>query len=70
MNQAVEMTSRLLNLLTHFLIAVHVKHVCDQVKRILIVLDIRVQTSKVEAICEIIFVDLTEVFVAAGGDEL
>jgi len=37
---------------------------------VLIVVDFGVETGEVEAVREVFFVDLTKVFVAAGGDEL
>jgi hypothetical protein len=70
MNEAVKMPSRLLDLLPHIIVAVEVKDIGDQIERILIVLNFSVQSRQVEAIGQVFFVNLAEVFVAAGGDEL
>lgn len=70
MNQTVEMPCGLLDLLPHIVIAVQVEDISDKVKSVLIVLDVRIETSKVEAIREIVFVDLAEIFVASRRDEL
>ena len=64
------MPGRLLNLLPHLIVAVEVKDVGDEVEGILVVLDIGVEPCKIEAVGEVVFVYLAEVFVAAGGDEL
>ena len=60
----------LLNLLSHVVVDLHVKDVGHKVQRILIVLDLRIQAGQVEAIREIVFVNLAEVFIASGRDEL
>lgn len=70
MNQTVEMPCGLLDLLPHIVIAVQVEDISDKVKSVLIVLDVRIETSKVEAIREIVLVDLAEVLVSSGRDEL
>ena len=54
----------------HVIIAVEVKHVGDQVKRILVVLYFGVQTCEVEAVGKVFFVDLAKVLVPARGYEL
>lgn len=70
MNQPVEMTSGFLNLLAHVVIAIEVEDVGDKVESILIVLDVGVETSEIEAVGQVVFVNLAEILVAAGGDEL
>ncbi len=64
------MPCRFLDLLPHIIVTVKVKDISDEVKSILIILDIRIEPSKVEAIREIVFVDLAEIFVASRRDEL
>lgn len=64
------MTSGLFNLLAHVVIAIKVEDVGDKVESILIVLDIGVETSEIEAVSQVVFVNLAEILVAAGGDEL
>lgn len=64
------MTSRFLDLLAQLVIRVEIEDIGDEVQRILIILHLGIETSQVEAISEIIFVDLTEVFVSPRGNEL
>lgn len=64
-NQPVEMTSRLFNLLAHIIVAVEVEDISDEIEGILVVLNICVEASEVEAVCQVIFVDFAEVFVSA-----
>ncbi len=70
MHQPVEMTSGFLNLLAHVIIAIKVEDVGDKVKSILIVLDVGVEAGEIEAVGQVVFVNLAEILVAAGGDEL
>lgn len=69
-DKAVKVAGRLLDGLAHVIVAVEVEDVGDQVERILIVLDFGVQAREVEPICEVLLVDLAEVLVTSGGDEL
>ena len=64
------MPCRFLNLLSHIIVTVQVKDVSDEIKSVLVILNIRVEPSKVKAVCEIVFVDLAEIFIAPRGDEL
>jgi len=64
------MTSGFLNLLAHVVIAIKVEDVGDKVESILIVLDIGIEAGEIEAIGQVVFVNLAEILVAAGGDEL
>ena len=70
MYQPVQMPGRLLNLLSHIVVAIQIKDVGDEVKSILVVLDVGVETGEVEAIGQVILVDFAEVLVASGGDKL
>lgn len=70
MHQPVEMTSGFLNLLAHVIIAIKVEDVGDKVKSILIVLDVGVEAGEIEAVGQVVFVNLAEILVAAGGDKL
>ncbi len=70
MDQAVQVPCRLLDLLPHIIVAIQVKDISDEVKSVLIILDVRVEPSKVEAVCEVVFIDLAKVFIASGRDEL
>ena len=60
------MSRRFLDLLSHIIVTVEVEDIGDEVKGVLIVLDIRIEPSQIEAVCEIIFVDFAEVFIASG----
>lgn len=70
MDQAVQMPSRLLNLLPHIVIAVQVKDVSNEVKGILVVLNVGIESGQVEAVREVVFIDFTEILVASRRDEL
>lgn len=65
MHQAVQVPGRALNGLAHIIVAVEVEDIRHQIERILVVLDLGVETSQVEAIRQVIFVDLAKVFVAS-----
>lgn len=65
MDQAVEMSSGLLNLLSHVVFAVQIEDIGDQVKGILVVLDVGIQSREVKAVGQVVFVDLAEVFIAS-----
>ncbi len=58
------MSSRLLDLISHVIIAVKIEDVCDEVECVLVVLDIGIESRQVEAVCEVVFVDFAEVLVA------
>ena len=64
------MPCRLLNLLSHIIVTVQIKYISDEIESVLIILDIGIEPGKVEAICEIIFIDFAEVFIASRRDEL
>lgn len=70
MYKAVEMASRLFYRLAHLIVAVQIEDVGDQVQGILIVLNLDVQAGQVESVCQVLFVDLAEVFVAPRGYKL
>ena len=70
MNEAVEVPCRFFDGFTHLIVAVEIKNVGNEVERILVVLHFRVQAGQVEAVCEVVFVNLTKVFVASRGYEL
>lgn len=70
MDEAVQVAGRLLDGLAHVIVAVKVEDICDQIERVLIVLDFGIKTRQVESICKVLFVDLAEVLVASGRDEL
>ncbi len=64
------MSRGLLDCLAHVIFAVEVKDISHEIEGVLVVLDFCVEACEVEAVGEIFFIDFTEVFVAAGGDEL
>jgi hypothetical protein len=69
-HQAVEVPSGLLNRLAHVIFAVEIEDVGDEVEGVLVVVDFGVEAGEVEAVGQVLFVDLAEVLVAAGGYEL
>jgi hypothetical protein len=60
------MSGALLYLLAHFIVHFHVKDICDKVESVLVVLHFRVESSQIESVRKVVFVDFAEVFVAAG----
>ncbi|KAI4141541.1 MAG: hypothetical protein LQ341_003499 [Variospora aurantia] len=64
-HQSVEVAGRLLDLLPHVVIAVKVEDIGDKVEGVLVVLDVGVEAGEVEAVGQILLVNLAEVFVAA-----
>ena len=70
MYQAVKVPCRLLNLLSHIIITIQVKDISDEVESVLVILNICIEPSEVESVCEVVFVDLAEVFIASRRDEL
>lgn len=70
MDETIQVPSRFLYCLTHLVVTVKVKHVGNEVHRILIVLDFRVQASQVEPVGKILLVDLAKVLVTPRRDKL
>lgn len=70
MHQPIQMSRGLLDRLAHIILAVEVEDISDEIEGILVILDFCVEACEVEAVGEVFFVDLAEVFVAARGDEL
>lgn len=66
MYQAVKMSCALLDLVAHVVVDLHVEDVRHKVERILVVLHFRVQTSKVESVCQVVFINFAKVFIATG----
>jgi hypothetical protein len=64
------MASRLLDLFAQVVIRIKVKHVCYQIQSILVIWYLGVESSKVEAVSQILFVDLAKIFVPTGRDKL
>lgn len=64
------MPRRFFDLLSHIIITVQVKDISDEVESVLIVLYIRVESSQVETVREIVLIDFAEVFVAPRRDKL
>ena len=69
-DKPIEMSRGVFDLFSHVVVAVEIKDVRYEVKRILIVLYIRIEAGQVEAIGKVVFIDLAEIFVPAGRDEL
>jgi hypothetical protein len=70
MHQPVKVACALLDLLPHVVVDFHVEDVGHQIEGILVVLHFCVQSSQVEAICEVVLIDFAEVFIAACCYEL
>lgn len=69
-DEAVQMTSGFLDRLAHVVFAVEIEHIRDQIKGMLVVVDLRVKAGQVESICYVLLVDLAKVFIAARRYEL
>ena len=69
-HKAIKMSGRLFYRFSHLIIAVEIKDIGHKIQRILVVLDIGIQSSQIEAVCQVVFVDLAKVFVATRGYEL
>jgi hypothetical protein len=65
MDQPVKMPCRLLDRFTHLIIAVQVENIRNEVERVLVILDFGVEASQVEAIGQVVLINLAEVFVAS-----
>ena len=70
MHEAVEVPRRFLDGFPHIVVDVHVEDVRDEVERILIIGYFGIKAGEVEAIGQVVFVDLAEVLVSAGRYEL
>lgn len=57
-------------MLSHVVVDLHVEDVCDEIKSILVVLYFRVKASQVEAVCQVVLVDLAEVLITTCCYEL
>jgi hypothetical protein len=64
------MASRLFDRFTHVILAVKVEDIGDEVESILIVLNLGVEASEIETVCQVLLVDFAEVFVSARRNEL
>ena len=64
------MPRRVLDLLPHVIITVKIEDICDKIKGVLVVLDICIEAGKIEAVRQVIFIYLAEVFVPARRDKL
>lgn len=64
------MPRRFLNLLSHIIVTIQVEDISDEIKSVLVILDICIEPSEVEPVCKVIFVNLAEVFIASRRDEL
>ncbi len=59
------MARRPLNLVARLVVALKVVHVRDQVQRMLVVLHLGVEARQVEAVREVVLVNLAEVLIAS-----
>ena len=64
------MASRLLNLLPHLVVTVEIEDICDEVKSVLVILDVGVEPREVEAVGKVVLVNFTKVLIATRRDEL
>lgn len=64
-HQAVQVSCALLDCLPHLIVAIEVEDIGDEVERVLVVLHLRVEPGEVEAVGQVVLVDLAEVLIAA-----
>ncbi len=70
MHETIQMPSGLFYLIAHLVVDLHVEDIGDEIESILVVLNLRVKSGQIEAVRQIVLVDLAEVFVALRRDEL
>lgn len=70
MNKSVQVPRIFLNLFPYLILTLEIKHIRHKIQRILVVLHLLLQPGEVEAVRQVLLVDLAKVLVAAGGDEL
>ena len=56
--------------LPHVVVDLHVKDVRDQIQCILVILYFGVEASEIEAVCQIVLIDLAKVFIPSRGYKL
>lgn len=64
-HQAVQVSCALLDCLPHLIVAIKVEDIGDEVERILVVLYLRIESGEVEAVGQVVLVNLAEVLIAA-----
>lgn len=70
MYQAIEVPCRLFDCFSHLILAFYLQHIGDKVEGILIILHLCVEGCKVEAVVQILVVDIAKVLVASRISEL
>lgn len=68
-NKPIKMPSRLLYRLSGFIVTFEVENVRDKIKRVLVVVNLLLESGEVEPVSQVFFVDFAKVFVAARGNE-
>jgi hypothetical protein len=66
MNQAIEVTGGLFDLLAQIIVGVKIENVRHKVKGVLVVGNLGVQPGEVKPIGQVVLVDFAEVFITAG----
>ena len=64
-HQAVQVSCALLDRLPHLIVAIEVEDIGDEVERVLVVLHLRVESGEVEAVGQVVLVNLAKVLIAA-----
>jgi hypothetical protein len=64
-DKAVQMARRPLNMVARLVVAVEVEHVRDQVQCMLVVLHLGIEACQVEAVREVVLVNLAKVLIAS-----
>ncbi len=54
----------------HFIVTFQVENVSDQFERVLVVVEIGIESCQIKAVRKVVFIDLAKVFVASRRDEL
>lgn len=64
-HQTVQVSCALLDCLPHLIVTIEIEDISDEVECVLVVLHLRVESGEVEAVGQVVLVDLAEVFIAA-----
>lgn len=70
MHQTIEVSCTSLDLITHIVVYLHVKDICDEIQCILVVLDLSIESCEVESIREVVLIYLAIVLVTTSCNEL
>lgn len=65
MHESVQMPGRFLYLFAHVVVDLHIEDIGYKIQCILIILNFRIKAGQIEAVGQVIFINLAKIFVAA-----